>query len=301
VKRYAEGSIGSRIHVAGPVSYPVYVIDGEKPLMIDAGINLLGPVYFRDLEKILGDPQRLHYLLMTHSHYDHIGAMPYLKRNIPNLQPGGAERIEDLLRKQSVIDYMTNLSDIQRDMFSEETGDEDVTIDFVNLDLKLAEGDTIDIGDYTCVTYEVPGHTRDSLAYYIPEENILFPGEAIGIPEGKDALDVQAEFLTSYSDYMNSIERMRQLQPETIAMGHGWIFTGDDVKVFFDTSVEATIRHRKCLEEYLDNADGDAEKALHEMIRVEYDEKGTIYQERNAYIANLRAQVSLIAGMKEYC
>ncbi|MFW5861861.1 MAG: MBL fold metallo-hydrolase [Spirochaetota bacterium] len=301
MKKYAEGSIGTQIHVAGPVSYPVYVVDGENPLMVDAGINLLGPAYFRDMGKILGNPHRLRYLVMTHSHYDHIGAMPYLKRKIPGLELGGAERIEKLLRKQSVIDYMINLSDIQRDMFSEETGDEDVRIDSVTLDLKLTDGDTIDIGDYTCVVYEVPGHTRDSLAYYIPEENILFPGEAIGIPEGKDALDVQAEFLTSYSDYMNSIERMRQLQPGTIAMGHGWIFTGDDVKVFFDTSAEATIRHKKRLEEYLDNADGDAEKALHEMIRVEYDEKGTIYQERNAYIANLRAQFSLIAGMREYC
>jgi hypothetical protein len=33
------------------------------------------------------------------------------------------------------------------------------------------------------------------------------------------------------------------------------------------------------------------------MARKEYDEKGAIMQERNAYITNLTAQVRLIAGL----
>lgn len=301
MKRYAQGKVKGDVHVIGPISYPVYLIVDSAPLMIDAGLNLLGPRYFSDLGELPGGPEDLQYLVATHSHYDHIGAMSYLKRKIPHLALGGAERIEQLLSKQKVIDYMTNLSDIQRHMFAESTGDEDVSIEPIALDLKLKEGDTIDTGKYRCMVYEVPGHTRDSLAYYIPEEKILFPGEAIGIPEGEDGSSVQAEFLTSYSDYMHSIERMAELKPDIIAMGHGWIFSGDDVKIFFESSLNATEEYKKCIVSYLDNADGDTEKALNDMVRVEYDEKGTIYQERNAYIENLRAQITLIAGMKEYC
>jgi len=301
VKRYAQGTIAGDIHVIGPVSYPLYVIKDNASLMVDAGINLLGPRYYREMGQLFGQPDALQYLVATHSHYDHIGAMPYLKRKIPHLSLGGAEKIEQLLAKQKVVDYMTNLSDIQRPMFSDVTGEEDVRIEEVFLDLKLKDGDSIDTGKHVLEVYEVPGHTRDSLAYFMPEEKILFPGEAIGIPEGEDGSTVQAEFLTSYYDYLHSIERMAELQPEIICMGHGWVFSGDDVKVFFENSLNATEEYRKCIETYLDKAGGDTEKALNNMVRVEYDEKGTIYQERNAYIENLRAQIRLIAGMKEYC
>ena len=37
--------------------------------------------------------------------------------------------------------------------------------------------------------------------------------------------------------------------------------------------------------------------AIETMARKEYDETGTIYQERNAYLTNLTAQVKHIAGL----
>jgi len=43
---------------------------------------------------------------------------------------------------------------------------------------------------------------------------------------------------------------------------------------------------------------GDIEKAIELITLEEYDKKGLIYQERNAYISNLSAQVKLVA--KEY-
>lgn len=278
--------------------YPCYVVKGSrKNLMIEAGLNLLGPLYWRSLGEILGDCDRLDYLFITHSHYDHLGAAPYLKRLIPGLTVGAHERIAELIRKESVLTMMNRLSEIQRVIFKDIAGEEDLVIRPIEIAQTLKEGDEIDLGRLTCRVYEVPGHTRDSIAYYIPEIKTLFSGEAAGVPQGLDGNDPQVEFLASYDDYLCSLEKMISLDCQTLCIGHGWVFTGRDVSIFLRRSHTATFHYRRLIEYYLDDAGGDIDRAIENMAKKEYDEKGTIFQERNAYLTNLSAQVKHIAGL----
>ena len=296
MKQLANGKINDRISVAANLSYPGYVVKGDnKNIMIEAGLNLLGPLYLKSIEEILGNRNRLNYLFITHSHYDHLGAAHYLKQNIPNLVIGAHERIAPLLKKESVLAMMNRLSEIQRPLFKDITGDEDLSIKPIEFDLALKEGDEFDLGGLTCRVYEVPGHTRDSLAYYIPEMKALFPGEAAGVPQGMDGNEAQVEFLSSYEDYLKSLEKMISLTPEMICIGHAWILTGKDANDFLKKSHTETFKYRKLIEKYIEDAGGDIVKAIETMTRKEYDEKGTIYQERTAYITNLTAQVKHIA------
>ncbi len=300
MKAYASGIINREISVAGNLLYPAWLVRGKKQnMMIDAGLNLLGPLYLHSLEKQLGSSQNLHYLLVTHSHYDHLGAMPYLKRKIPDLKLGGHPRIPELMKKSSVIKTMESFSERHRDMFNDTAGSEDVSLERVDFDLSLREGDTIDLGDLTCHVMETPGHTRDGLSYYFPEINAIFPGEVIGVPDLDSGTEVQVEFLTSCDDYLAAIERIIDLAPEFIGMAHGWYFTGRDAALFLEKSLSATLAYRNLIKGHLKSTGGNIEEASQRIARREYDEKGTIFQERNAYMANLHAQVSHIAESME--
>ncbi len=299
MKLLAQGNINDYCHAIGHIGYPAYIIKGNhSSMMVDAGINLLAPKYYSELASLLGDPQKLDYAAITHSHYDHLGAIPYLMKKIPALKVVGAERIQQLLSKQSVIDYMTQLSDIQRPLFSDITGNQDVSLSYFPIAHPVKEGDIIDLGGITCQVYEVPGHTRDSLAYYFPQIKLLCPGEAVGVPEGMDGQNVQVEFLSSYEEYYVSLEKMASLNVKILCLAHGFVYTDEDVRSFFTTSIKATEQYKNLLLEYLDKVNGDIEKAIQLITVEEYDKKGTIHQERNAYISNLTAQVKLVA--KEY-
>lgn len=293
----ASGTIADRISVAGNVYFPGYIIRGaKKNLMIEAGMNLMGPRYLKGIEKILGARDALNYLFITHSHYDHLGAAPYLKKMIPGLALGAHTRVSELLRRDSVLAMMNRMSG-NHSAFFKEASSEDLTITSVEIEHPLKDCDEFDLGGLTCRVCEVPGHTKDSLAFYIPELKALFPGEAAGIPLGMQAEDVQVEFLTSLQDYIVSLEKMISLAPEIICFGHGYVLTGPDATSFLSKSHAETFRYRDLIEKYLDAVEGDVEQAVLAITRKEYDEPGTIRQERNAYIINLSAQVKHVAGL----
>lgn len=297
MKAKADGNFGEWISVGGNRFYPGYIVKGrEKKVMIDAGINMMGPAYIASLEKVFGDKNALDYIFATHSHFDHLGSIPYLKRKLSRLQAGASGRVGELMKKKSVLDMMTALSEVQRFLFQDVVGEEDVHLEPVNFEMTLKEGDRFDLGGVTCEVYEVPGHTGDSLAFYIPEMRALFPGEASGIPEGGQDSPVQVEFLSSYDDYVASLDKIIRLQPKFIFMGHMWVFTDEDAGDFLRRSMEATPRYRKLVETYLDAANGDIDVTVEIMAKKEYDERGTMAQPRESYIQNLKAQVRHVAS-----
>ena len=296
---YAEGNINDTISVAGDTLYPAYIVRGtEKNIMIDAGINQCGPMYLKGIEKILGDPALLDFLIVTHSHYDHVGAVPYLKRKIPGLQFGGAPMVGKLMQKKSVIEHMNRLSSFQEAVYKDSVGNEDVRIDSIKLNIPLKEGNIIDLGGITCEVYETPGHTRDSLSFFLPEQGVLFSGEALGLPDPEKKELAHVIFLSSAGDYIRSIEKLTALKPKTICFGHGFVITGSDVEPFLKNTHDQTFTHIKMIKTYLAEANGDVGKAIDAIMEDEYDKPRNIPQERNAYLTNLSAQVRHVAETK---
>lgn len=300
MKQQAKGQIHEQIIAIPNAWYPAYIVRGrEKNMMIDAGVNLLGPRYFTSIKDIFGDTGHLNYLFLTHSHYDHIGATYYLKKHIPSLRIGAHERVAGLLQKQSVLEMMNRLSGNHVDLLKYNTAGEDLTLRPFEIDIRLKQGDEFDLGGLTCRVYEVPGHTRDSLAFYIPEIKALFASEAAGVLQGETGSEIQAEFLASYRDYIDSLKFMISLKPEIVCLGHGWVLTHEDAADFLERALVETFRYRKLIETYLGAAGGNVERAIQEMGHAEYDVKGSILQERVAYMTNLSAQVKHIAELRD--
>ncbi len=302
MQQQAKGQISDQITAVPNSWYPVFIVRGDKKsMMIDAGVNLLGPRYLEALGEVMGNPGLLDYLFLTHSHYDHIGAAAYLKRRLPHLKIGAHEKVGDLLRKPSVLTMMNRLSDNHVQLLKYNKAAEDLTLAGFEIDVTLKQGDAFDLGGLTCEVYETPGHTRDSLSFYLPEIKTLFPGEASGVLQGKTGSAVQVEFLSSCDDYIGSLKSLMELKPERICLGHGWVLTGSDATDYLRRSLAETFRYRALIEEYLDAAGGDVEKAIRNMAHDEYDVKGGIYQDRAAYLTNLSAQIKHIAGLKDCC
>ncbi len=98
------------LHAIGGPHLPAYLLIGETPVLFDAGMTFMGPAYRKDLQALLGDVGKLCCLYLTHAHFDHCGAGPYLKRNIPGLKIGAHRLAAETLRKTSAVELIRSLS-----------------------------------------------------------------------------------------------------------------------------------------------------------------------------------------------
>jgi 2-aminobenzoylacetyl-CoA thioesterase len=300
MKQPAQGQIHERITAIATASYPAYIVRGdEKSLMIDSGMNHLGPLYLASLKDMFGENGRPDYLFLTHSHYDHVGCAEYLKRHLPpGLKIGAHERAAGLVRKPSVMETMNRLSASHAELLEFNAAGEDLTLHPFEIDLSLKQDDRFDLGGLTCTVHETPGHTRDSLAFYFPELGALFPGDASGVLRAEvEGGASQVAFVASYQDYVASLELMIDLEPRILCMAHNWVLTREDATAFLRYSLAETFRYRELIESHLSAANGDVDEAVREMLRAEREANGDVFQPSAGYLTNLAAQVKHIAEL----
>ena len=98
-------------------------------------------------------------ILLTHAHYDHIGAVTAIKEayNIPIYV-----HEEDV---PMLSDRMKNLGN--------------VVVNLSEDDVILKGGEELDIAGIKIKVFHTPGHTRGCVCYYLEEEGILFSGDTM--------------------------------------------------------------------------------------------------------------------------
>ena len=139
--------------------YTVYNAVTRDAVLIDPASNA------RFLNNILVNEQlNCVAILLTHGHYDHIGALPELMELVGHKVPiyASAEE-EDVLN-----DPRKNLST----MLSGQV----VT---VKPDILLQDDQEIELLDTKLRCFLVPGHTKGGMCYYFAENGILFSGDTL--------------------------------------------------------------------------------------------------------------------------
>lgn len=292
------GKLAEDLYAIGDFRLPAYLLAGEIATLFDAGMNFMGPRYFQEIKNHLGDPGRLQYLLLTHSHYDHCGAAPFLKRRIPGLKIGASPKAAEVFTKPKAIQLIRELSrNGQKNFESLLAAGEDISFDSLKVDLLLGDGQELDLGGGLRVqVFATPGHTRDALSYYLPHLKALITGEAVGVYTRQ--LDVQPEFLSSYEDYVASLKKMSTLEVEILMMGHGHVLTGDDARTYIPKSLEGTRRFRERIEDALHQLGGSQEAVVQKIYHEDYEGKKSALQDARPYLINLAAMVRAVAEKK---
>lgn len=152
-------------------------------------------------------------ILLTHGHFDHIGAVNKLKEryNIPVIV--GAKE------KKVLTDSRMNLSS----MFGESVK--------VNGDKFLEDGENFQVAGFDIQYILTPGHTPGSGCFYIEEEQVLFSGDTL-FQASRGRTDFPGG---SESDIIKSIKNKLLVLPgETeVYPGHMNITNIDSEKVYY--------------------------------------------------------------------
>ena len=263
------------------------LIGEEQTALIDCGMAFCADKTIINIKNALGE-RPLNYIFLTHTHYDHIGALPFIKKEWPGAKVVTSEAGAAVLLKDTPRRVIRELS-INAAKVHGNTFDFSYSDDVFKADVVVKDKDTIPLGEITVEVLETPGHTRDSLCYFVPEMELLILNETPGVlmPDGF----MYPCYLTSFDDTIRSIEKCRSMPYKYLSLPHRGIAKQEDADGYFDKTLAANITCRDFIFEM-------KEKNLNEdeMLDMFYQKYGSetllTYQPKEAFIANARATIT---------
>lgn len=150
---------------------------------------------------------KIHFILETHAHADHLSSAQVLKQRLPNVQLGIGNNITKV---QSVFKSIFNL-------------DSDFKTDGSQFDFLLEEGKTYSAGSLKIHVISTPGHTPACSSYLV--EDAVFTGDALFMPDyGTGRCDFPSGSAEALYD---SIQKLYQLPDSTrVFTGHDYMPNG---------------------------------------------------------------------------
>ncbi|MBL0717504.1 MAG: MBL fold metallo-hydrolase, partial [Desulfosarcina sp.] len=162
------GKIVDSLFMLGHSGVPVYLIDGDEPALFDAGFSCLGELYVQEIRKIL-ETRKPKFCFLSHSHFDHCGAVSTFKKYFPNIKIVAAPIAKKNFKRPNAIALIKQLNKDSESMMQDIMITKGQANDFCSFDVDLTvqENDVLKIADNISVKIiETPGHTRDCLSYY---------------------------------------------------------------------------------------------------------------------------------------
>ena len=207
----------------------VYLLDAERPAILDTGIGTNYGFILEALEGIGIDPEEVAAIVPTHVHLDHAGGAGYLAEACPNadvyVHRIGAPHLADPSR---LVEGTKRAVEDQWKYYAEPRPIDEERI------VELEDGDVIDLGDRTLEAYHAPGHAPHQLIYYDPDGEVLTAGDAAGIwvPDLERIRQTSPPSNFDLEACLEDVDTIRSLEPETILFGHfGPVSASDDLLV----------------------------------------------------------------------
>jgi glyoxylase-like metal-dependent hydrolase (beta-lactamase superfamily II) len=278
---------------------PAYLLDsGDQPVVFDSGFSIMGNRYIEDIKAVLKDREPS-FLFLTHSHFDHCGAAGILKNAFPKMSILTSPRARKVLEKERALELIKKLSEEAKALAGGLGVKDEHLLSFLpfSIDKTLSDGDVLPLnGDVTLRVMETPGHSRDSLSFYIPEKGILLCAEALGIPDASGY--IISECLSNYDQYAASMQKLMALEPDIVCLGHYKAFSGIDAMRYMNESKAHCVQFKELVTSFISEENGDLERVMARFKKLEYDGKREDAHPEAAYFINLNARIKAVLASR---
>ena len=163
--------------------------------------------------------QKLDYALLSHTHYDHIGALPYVIEAYPEIVVIAAPKAEKVFLSEGAKKTMKRLGEAARDRYgSDFQKTQEILVSPLRVDISASDMQDIEIGEKTIRVIFSPGHTDCSVCYLVLPDSIMFLSETTGVIRGPEYLTTA--ILKDYTQSIESTYKCKNIGAKTLIPSH---------------------------------------------------------------------------------
>jgi len=255
------GKVADNLWYLGREEAGAYYLEGRNgAIMINGAMSYILPDVLAQMNQFGLDPGKITKFLILHSHFDHVGIVPYFKRTYPAIEVIASAPAWKIFAMPKAIEIMNSFSR----MSAKQVGAEEVlkAYDLEWRDdmtgVSVGEGGSIDLGGVTLTIMDTPGHSNCSITAYEPDIKAMFASDAAGIPY-KDTIFPSMN--TNVIQYLESLEKLKPLAVSYLCADHYGYITGEEAGKFIDLTLEAGHKWKADLESYYRKYQGDIDAA----------------------------------------
>lgn len=224
-----------RVFLLGNHYVSVYLVKGDRySVLVEAGLSVMAPQVVSQLGQLGIPPTSLKYLILTHTHADHVMGAPLIQKAFPEIRITGVKEAGDLLSRKKIVDFFTRedayTSDRLVDFKAAAPNTQQNPFPPFAIDEIISPEDILDLGGLTLHVLDAPGHCRGGIALWEPLEEMLFSSDYLGFH--LPPLKFVSNFYVDYRDYVKTFETLRALEPKWICPGHCGAYGGEDAVRF---------------------------------------------------------------------
>ncbi|MHB8954820.1 MAG: MBL fold metallo-hydrolase [Pirellulaceae bacterium] len=245
--------VTSHLWMLGTNAFPLYFYQGEQEgTLFEGTISAMGPLVGEQLRGLGVAPDTVRQAVVTHAHPDHVMGIPLFRELFPGVSVIASESATKTLQIDKAVSFFCKMDGALTDWLIgsgrmvEASRQAPRTETQIVVDRTVREGDQIEVSPGVSFrVLETPGHSHCSLSFHEPHENILIISDATGyyMP---DQDFMWPGYLTSYNDYLRSIERLAEIGAETLCLSHNAVIRGvEEVAAYFRRAVAATEQYHQ--------------------------------------------------------
>ena len=238
-------------------------VSENTTFLLDNGFAFCGEEMVDNIRKVLGD-RKLDYILLTHSHYDHLSGTPYITRAYPDVKVIANDHTANVIVRDGAKKVMRKMNAAAVETYN--GGEFEDLTDNLRVDIVVKDDDIIDLGDFRFRVCGFPGHTKCSIGFYSEEEKLLLSCETLGVYIGDEKLACQ--YLVGYQMSLDSIDRALALDIDTMLIPHTGLAEGERCKRLLQASRELAVAGAKDI--VYAHRDGKDEDELLAILKEKY-------------------------------
>jgi len=284
-KTIYEGKIRITDVRAVPGDSAFLIDDGTTAVLCDSGFAFTGRAVADNLRQVLGK-RTLDYILLTHSHYDHVMAVPHILEIYPQAKVVAGEYTAEVFARSSARQAMCQLNKLAAGQLPPEPRAEGLKVD-----VTVRDGEQIRCGEMVWTAIHLPGHTKCSFGYYLEAEKLLLSTETLGVYFGKDTY--LPAFLVGYELTLESFRKVRQLDIRRILLPHCGLAEGEAAKRFLERSERSSREMARTITQM--HLDGKTNSEIYEFLeRRDYKDHVRPIYPRDAFRMNMELMIKLV-------